>query len=295
MADEILVPESFRAMPRWWRAGTAWLDTLPELVAAQCAHWRLAVTGEPAHGSNALVVPVARDGELCALRLTPPGPDVERQVAALRFWDGRGTVRLLEADTAAGVMLLERLEFGASLCDVPVAEAVVTLGRMMRRLAVPAPEGVPGTGEVVAERLAELPREWQRLGRPIDAALFRQALAAGSGLCRSDSGLAVDADLHSAQVLRGGREPWLVVDPVLLRGDVAYDLARVLWTRIDDMPGADAIVGHFDAAVAAAGIDREHSRQWVLFRTADYWLWGLARGLTEDPVRCRRLLEALGG
>jgi hypothetical protein len=29
MADEILVPESFRAMPRWWWAGTAWLDTLP--------------------------------------------------------------------------------------------------------------------------------------------------------------------------------------------------------------------------------------------------------------------------
>jgi streptomycin 6-kinase len=79
------------------------------------------------------------------------------------------------------------------------------------------------------------------------------------------------------------------VDPVLLRGDIEYDLARVLWTRIDEMPDAAAIVGHFDAVVREAGLDRERARDWVVFRTADYWLWGLSVGLTEDPVRCQRL------
>lgn len=291
----VCVPPSFRDMPRWWRAGSAWLDALPALVAAQCARWQLAVTGEPAHGSNALVVPVARGDDLFVLRLTPPGPEVAGQVTALRFWDGRGTVRLVQADVEVGAMLLERLSIGTSLLDVPALEAVAVLGGMMRRLAVPAPPDVPSTAAVVSERMVTLPAEWERLGRPFDAALLDQAMTAGSRLSWTDSLLAVNADLHSAQVLRGTREPWLTVDPVLLRGDIGYDLARVLWTRIDDMNDARDIVRHFHTTVDAAGIDPEHGRDWVLYRTADYWLWGLSAGLTEDPQRCRRLIQALAG
>jgi streptomycin 6-kinase len=96
-------------------------------------------------------------------------------------------------------------------------------------------------------------------------------------------------------VLRGHREEWLCVDPELLRGDIEYDLARVLWTRMDDMPDEAAIVGHFDTVVGEAGLARDRARGWVVFRTIDYWLWGLRIGLTEDPLRCRRLATALGG
>jgi hypothetical protein len=28
-----------------------------------------------------------------------------------------------------------------------------------------------------------------------------------------------------------------------------------------------------------------------VFRTIDYWLWGLSVGLTEDPVRCHQVLR----
>ena len=294
----ILVPSTFRAMPRWWRDGTGWLDALPQLVADQCARWHLTVTGEPAHGSNALVVPVTRGDDRFVLRLTPPAPDVADQVAALRFWDGRGTVQLIQADLRAGIMLLERLGTAGvapagSLERVPSGEAVAVLGWMMRRLAIPAPPQVPSTAGVVARRVAALPEEWRRLGRPFGADLLDQAIAAGRRLVRIDSDLAVDADLHSGQVLRATREPWLAVDPVLLRGDIAYDLARVLWTRVDDMPDADAIRDHLDIAVAAAEVTAAHGRDAILFRTVDYWLWGLAAGLTEDPARCRRLVDAV--
>jgi streptomycin 6-kinase len=53
--------------------------------------------------------------------------------------------------------------------------------------------------------------------------------------------LAVSGGLHSGQVLRGSREPWLTVDPLLLRGDIEYELARVLWTRIDEMADSAGI------------------------------------------------------
>ncbi|GAA2609154.1 aminoglycoside phosphotransferase family protein [Paractinoplanes durhamensis] len=277
-----MIPQSFKDMPRWWRDGSQWLDALPGLVRAQCSAWHLTVAGEAMHGSNALVVPVTRDGDDYVLRLSPPGPEVTDQVAALRFWAGRGTVALIEAD--AGAMLLERL--GGSLADVPVAEAMHVLGRTMRRLAVPAPAGVPSTATVVARRMAAM----ERPDRPFDRAILRHALDIGSRLSRTTSGLAVDGDLHSAQVLRGRREPWLVVDPVLMRGDIAYDLGRILWTRLDEMTN---IAGHFDEVVRAADLDRDHARDWVFFRAVDYWLWGLTAGLTEDPERCRRLVAAV--
>ena len=93
-------------------------------------------------------------------------------------------------------------------------------------------------------------------------------------------------------MLRGRREPWLCVDPVLLRGDIEYDLARMLWTRIDEMPTDAVIVRLFETVVSEAGLGRARARDWVIFRTVDYWLWGVRAGLTEDPLRCRRLAAA---
>ena len=37
------------------------------------------------------------------------------------------------------------------------------------------------------------------------------------------------------------------------------------------------------------------SSQLVVVRAMSYLLWGLERGLTEDPPRCLRLLEIFGG
>lgn len=286
------LPQSFLDMPRWWSEGTEWLDNLPRAIRSQCTKWNLSLIGELAHGSNAIAAPVVRDGDTFVLRMTPPDAGFADQVRALRFWDGRGTVRLIEADIGHGAMLLERLDMRCSLADQPVDEAVAVLGRMMRRLAVPAPSDVPSTADLVLARAAELELDWKRLHRPFDSAFLAEALDVAGALSGADGTLAVNGDLHSGQVLRGIREPWITVDPVLMRGDIEYDLARVLWTRLDEMAGASEIIDHFETAVAAGRLDREHARDWVVFRTVDYWLWGLNAGLTEDPRRCRRLASA---
>jgi streptomycin 6-kinase len=276
-------------MPRWWREGAAWLEGLPRAVGRQCEDWGLSVAGDVAYGSNAIVVPVARGGEEFVLRMTPPGPEVAEQVRALRWWDGRGMVLLYDVDLDAGAMLLERLS--TPLTTRPVAEAVAVLGQLMRRLAVPAPDDAPSTAMIVADRSAELEQQWTELGRPFDEGILLEALEVAPALTETTSELAVNGDLHSDQVLAGSREAWLTVDPVLLRGDIEFDLARVLWTRLDEMTD---IEDHFDTAVSEAELDRDRARDWVVFRTVDYWLWGLSVGLTEDPVRCARLIDAFG-
>ena len=288
----IEIPASFRAMPRWWTDGTGWLDALPRLVEAQCDRWSLKVEGPVRHGSNALVVPVSRGAEGFALRMTPPGPELTPTVVALRFWAGRGTVLLLDTDPVRGALLLERLDADRSAADLPPAEALPVLGRIVRRLAVPAPPTASGTGEIARMEAAGWPDRWAALGRPCPVGLLRTAVAAAAAVSESATPeLAVNGDLHAEQVLAGAREPWLVVDPVLLRGDLSYDLGRVLWSRLDELGSDEDVRGWLGVLCDAAGLDLRRAAQWVLVRAMSYLLWGLERGLTEDPPRCRRLLE----
>lgn len=92
-------------------------------------------------------------------------------------------------------------------------------------------------------------------------------------------------------MLAAGRAPWPVVDPVLLRGDPEYDFARVLWSRLDELPQDSDIPDAFNLFVRVAGVPHERARSWLVVRSMSYLLWGIPRGLTWDPPKCRRLLD----
>jgi streptomycin 6-kinase len=284
----IELPETFLQMPRWWTEGQAWLASLPQAFDEQCRRWNLATDGPVVHGSNAIVVPVVRDNVELVLRMSLPGDEITQQARALKWWDGRGMALLYDADVEAGAMLLERLS--TPLSSRPIDEVIAVLGQMMRRLAVPGPDDARSTDEIVRTRSAELEPQWERLGRPFDAAILREALDVAP--TETTSTAAVNGDFHSDQVLAGHREAWLTVDPLLYRGDIEFDLGRVLWWDLDKMTD---IVPYFDLAVREAGLDRNRAHDWVIWRTVDYWLYGLDAGLTEDPVRCARLIKALSG
>lgn len=288
------MPASFREMPRWWNdaLGREWLDRLPQLIHAQCAQWRLTLDGASMHGSNALVVPVRRGAERLVLRMTPPGDDVGAEAAALRFWDGRGTVRLHDVDERDRSMLLERLDGRLSLASRPLRQAVLTLAELVTRLAIDAPETTLSTREIAARHAATFEAEWDAVGRPVPRGQLDQVIAAASERAsETPSATAVDGDLHFTQVLAGEREPWLVVDPVLLSGDREYDLGRILWSRIEDARDDAELRALFDSFVDHADVPAARARAWVVIRSASYLFWGLARGLTEDPPKCRRLLD----
>ncbi|GAA0934096.1 aminoglycoside phosphotransferase family protein [Kribbella koreensis] len=286
----ISLPEAFLAMPRWWTEGGEWLAGLPAAVDRQCEMWGLEIDGPISHGSNAIVVRVSRDDEQLVLRMSPPGPDLPEHARALRWWDGRGTVRLYDVDLPRRAMLLERL--GDSLLDQPIGDAMAVLGRLMRRLAVPAPVDAVSTAANVSGRAPQLQADWERLGKPFDQAQLTEALRVAKHLSHTTSDLAANGDFHADQVLRGAREPWIVVDPLLYRGDPECDLARTLLTRVDEMADGAEIRDHFATIVSEAELDPERARDWVVFRALDYGLWGLAHRLTIDPERCRRILQA---
>ncbi|MBO0801740.1 MAG: hydroxyurea phosphotransferase [Nocardiopsaceae bacterium] len=296
----ISVPERFAAdtLTREGEAARPWLARLPELVAELCVRWGLRVNGDPMHGYMALVLPVLHGDARCALKVSWVDDETVNEAAVLALWNGGGAVRLLDADVAAGALLLEWLDPQRRLADADLSVAVPVAGRLLRRLAVPVPaewhaRPVPRLRQWALELAAELPALWRATGRPFPERDLDAAVEVATALAPSAGGLLANRDMHYQNVLAGEREPWLVIDPKVMLGDAEFGLAPLLWRRLEEAGGSAGLRRRFDALVDEAGLDAELARGWTLLRAVDYQLWGLDLGLTEDPARCATVIDWL--
>ena len=99
--------------------GAGWLNRLPEIVARCEERWSLRVAPPFPELSYNYAAPATRaDGTATVLKLSFPDAGFRAEAEALRLFDGRGAVRLLELDLDRGAMLLERLEPGLPLTTV---------------------------------------------------------------------------------------------------------------------------------------------------------------------------------
>lgn len=292
------VPDAFRRSPRWEHdpAGQRWLDDLPGLVAVTSIAWGLTVDGTVNHGSNALVVPVRSALGPAALRLTPGDAGSAADLRALEFWSDGPVVRVIRSSPDGAVMLLDGLDASSPLSTRAPSEIAEVLGGLVAAMATTAPPGdVPSTTDVALAMATQGRERWRGAGRPLPESVVEHACSLAVDLADDDPGLAVNADVHANQVLQGAGRSWVVIDPTLWRGDPAYDLARGVWTLVDRLPDAASIRTYAAALVRASGFDADRAWAWMLVRTVDYWLWGVEAGLTEDPLRCERVIDALEG
>nr|WP_275435602.1 aminoglycoside phosphotransferase family protein [Streptomyces sp. ICC4] len=78
-------------------------------------------------------------------------------------------------------------------------------------------------------------------------------------------------DLHYDNVLAGGREPWLAIDPKPLAGDPGFELLPAI---VNNFREAE-VRWRFDLLSEAVGADRERARAWTLGRVLQNCLWDL--------------------
>lgn len=293
----IAVPKTFATsiIARTGEGGRRWIESLPRRVDEMCDLWGLDVAGPAMHGEWAVVFEVRGVGVSAVLKLTWPGEEdmVTREAKALSLWAGRGAVQLLQADLERHALLLERLDATTTLKDVRIGEALGIAGQLLRRLALPAPEGLPSLEAVTQKIAATLPERWQQQGYPMPKRIIERTSDFAHNLIPSVGNHIVDWDLQYSNVLRGEREPWLVIDPQVLAGDVEYGVAQLLWWRLEDIEAQSSVSHAIDTLITSAELDVEKARAWAYVRTVDYWLSGLEVGLTIDPPRCRRVIEAL--
>ncbi len=274
--------------------GRRWLAAVPGLAERLCERWRIELLDERAlHGENCVVLPTRRNGEACMLKLCGPGHDTPAETAALLSWDGRGAVRLLAGAPGEGALLLERLDGSRSLADLELFAAADIAGDLIRQLTIPAPPGLRGLGDIATEIAETIGPRQHALSDPIPARWVDIAARLAAELAADAGADLVHADLHYGNVLAGVRQPWLAIDPRAVAGDPEFSVPELMWTRLDDAGTAGDVRALLATLTRAAALDAAKAEAWTIVRAVDYWLWGLANGLTEDPVRCHRLLGIL--
>ncbi|MFK0257342.1 aminoglycoside phosphotransferase family protein [Streptomyces sp. NPDC090445] len=266
-------------------AGREFLAGLPARTERFLQEWALRPAGPVMHGMTALVVPVQRaDGTAAALKLLLPDEESAGEPLALRAWDGRGSVRLLEHDPGTGTLLLERLDERrplSGLAERDPRQAVRVVGELLARLtAVPAPAGVRGLGPVAARLLERAPRALAGIPDARARGLVADCAAALAEVAGEPGDRLLHWDLHYDNVLAGGREAWLAIDPKPLAGDPGFELMPAIRNNF----AADQVQWRFDLLTEALGLDRERARAWVLGRVLQNCLWDVedARGGVPD-------------
>jgi streptomycin 6-kinase len=267
-------------------AGALWLDSLPDRIDLLRDLWRIEPDGPPWHGGMGIALPVVRDGQQLVLKLSVPDETVDIDVRALTHWNGRGTVLLFDSDIGRGAMLLERLG-PRHLDELQWGAGIEICAELIREMSIPAVPGIPRVSDVSTHMAEIVPFRWQRLDRPFPQSLVDRTIAIVEDQSGDMDSRMVNKDLHFLNVLAGTRQPWLAIDPKPLIGAPEFGVAQILWRVLDDLDSPADLKTCFEIVA----LDPAKLRDWTFARIVDYWLWALDVGLTEDPRRCKILIE----
>lgn len=272
------------------KAGRQWVESLPALATGFLDRWACVVSGPVMHGSVGVVIPAIRsDGLQVVLKLGFPLAYDTGEAVALAAWNGNGAVRLLERDDNGFVLLLERLQPLAK----PEPAPITAVGRLARRLAIPAPPGIPSLADKARAWIADVPAHAARLGSPLPSRVVDACVANVRELAADQPESLVHGDLHFGNILRGDND-LRAIDPSGLVGDPAYELLPVLrgdWPAITAEPNLLRAVERRIAEFAeAAEVERECVRRWTQARAAESALW--SRQLHE-PKWITAVVDAL--
>jgi streptomycin 6-kinase len=250
--------------------GAEWLRGL-SVLAAECAQrWSLTILPPFASMSYNYVAPAVRaDGTDAVLKLGVPNPELLTEIEALRLFDGRGIVRLLDADPERGALLLERLKPGTLLSSVTDDEQATSIAaQVMQQLWRPVPPEHPFP--TVARWAAGLQRLRDRFDGgtgPFPTTWVERAERLFAELIESmDEPVLLHGDLHHYNILAAERQPWLALDPKGVVGEAAYEVGALLrnpCSRILGEPGVRRISARrLDQLAAELGFDRERLVGW---------------------------------
>jgi len=282
------LPEGFVRTVRstWGEPGRQWLRALPALLEDCARRWSLTPAPPFPNLTFHYVAPaVTADGTEVVLKVGVPNKGLRSEAAALRAFDGRGSVRLLDADPEAGLLLLERLRPGAVLTDLAHEahddEATRIAASVMRGLWRPAPPGhnFPTTTDW-GEGFARLRTRFGGGTGPLPAARVEEAEALFADLLASSAPpMLLHGDLHHDNILSAGRNPWLAIDPKGVVGEPAYEvgaLLRNLWPdRHTHQNPARLLERRAHQLTDELGLDRARVRGWAVAQAVLSAVWGV--------------------
>lgn len=283
--------------------GVEWLNRLPSLISGCAQRWSLTVMPPFEPLSYNYVAPaIGADGTEVVLKVGVPNPELLIEIEALRLYDGRGIVRLLDADRDQGVLLLERLKPGTPLSSLTDDERATSIAaQVMRQLWKPVPSG-PAFPTVAqwAAGLKRLRKHFDGGSGPFPPTLVAAAETLFVELIDSMAEpVLLHGDLHHQNILAAERQPWLALDPKGLVGEPAYEVGALLRNPMPQLLSKPqprrVLARRVDQLAEELGFDRARLLGWGLAQAvlAGWWSFEDHGHGWEGWIACAGVLATL--
>jgi streptomycin 6-kinase len=233
------------------------------------------------------------------LKLVKPDGDEAESAAVLKYYGGRGAVRLLHHEGNA--MLLERLEQTPSLKQMVIDghddDATRIMAAIIAQLLEKRPQPVAEGTRTLRRHFralfekAESDRKLQQSSIYIKAADIAQQL-----LDDGSHDALLHGDIHHQNIMHSPRG-WLAIDPKGLIGDAAYEAANVICNPHglpDIVHDIKRMQRQFDILQECLGLERERMVAFAFVHACLSACWSVEDGENPDfAISCARLLDTL--
>jgi streptomycin 6-kinase len=280
--------------------GQEWLTRLPTLLAYCEQRWSLTIH-PPFELSYNYVAPATRaDGTEVVVKAGVPNDELLTEIEALRLYDGRGIVKLLDADPEQGILLLERLKPGRPLSTLEDDEQATSIAaQVMRQLWRPVPEGhsFPMVAEW-ADGLKRLRAHYGGATDPFPARLVEQAERLFEELLGSmGEPVLLHGDLHHENILTAERQPWLALDPKGIVGEREYEVGALLRNPDERFFTRAIQARRVDQLADELTFDRQRVLGWGVAQAVLSAWWGVEDhgSVWEEALYCAEVLAGLMG
>jgi len=284
-----LPPEFIQTIQNTYDAdGKSWLNALPGLLTEACHRWDLTAVqlvddlsynfvAFATKSSCSRTFPRSGEDEL-VLKIGIPRNELGSEIAALRLYNGRGAVRLLDADTRKGLLLLERLRPGRMLSELKDDERATHIAAdVMQSLwaSWDAAKDHPAakTAEKEFIRLEDWFGGFKRLRQrfkggtgaiPEDLVFPAETLSKQLFFESKDKTL-LHGDFHHYNVLESERG-WLAIDPKGVMGPRGYEAGPFLINPHNRILDENASYAQAEKRIAILserlGMERQHLCAW---------------------------------
>lgn len=210
--------------------GDKWLTNLPEIVAEIAEKWSLEIGQVFTNLSfNFVAQCVDETGEKYVLKVGVPEKDspIMFENRALKSFGGKGAVKVVKFDKARCAMLLERAIEGKTLsevCGEDYPRAVEIAVKLMERL----PRNPPDKSKFI-----DLESWIEGLDRAVKAGFALEKVERAQQFFAElgepfEKKVLLHGDIHFDNILSARREPFLVIDPKGVIGEIGYEIAVFL-------------------------------------------------------------------
>jgi streptomycin 6-kinase len=246
--------------------GQKWLDNFNDLVKYCEERWRIQIQAPYELSYNFVAPAFTVDGSQVVIKLVVLGDGgFEKEIEALKLFNGNGIARLLDYETEKGIMILEMVLPGEKLSLLSNdEESTIIISQVMKNLWTNAPTNscIPTIFQR-EDDFKQIRKEHKNGIGPLSKQMLIEAEEIFSRLTSTIKDLyLLHGDFHHYNILSAKNNTWVAIDPKGLIGEREYDVIQFLLNKLPDDKIADVIDRRIDILVGQLELNKERVLLW---------------------------------